>query len=105
MDKNKKASLHPFSGNRKDTGDSPSLGDVLIVSGDEEWVISMEKILNDNLYGTSVASNGDQAVERIEKTWSHIILIDLDSIDIPEDYLARNIRKMEPDIPIIGMGN
>jgi len=105
MDTNKKASLHPFSGNREDTGDRPSLGDVLIVSGDEEWAISMEKILNDNLYGTSVASNGDQIVERMEKTWFHLILIDLDSIDVPEDHLARKIRIMEPDIPIIGLGN
>ena len=41
----------------------------------------------------------------MEGAWHHIILIDLDSIDVPEDHLARNIRKMEPDVPIIGLGN
>lgn len=83
----------------------PFLGDVLIISGDESAVVSMESILNDNLYGTSVASNGDQIIERLKKTWYNIILIDLDSIDVSEDYLARKIRIMEPDIPIIGLGN
>ena len=81
------------------------LGDVLIISGDEEWSNSIEKILNDNNYETSVASNGDQIIRRLKKTWYHMILIDLDSIDVPEDYLARTIRKIEPDIPIIGLGN
>jgi len=68
MDTNKKASLHPFSGNREDTGDRPSLGDVLIVSGDETSAISIEKLLNDCLYKTSVAGYGDQVVERLIET-------------------------------------
>jgi hypothetical protein len=67
MDKNKKASLHHFPGSRNDINNRLSLGDVLIVSGDEAWAISMEKILNDNLYGASVASNGDQIIERLKK--------------------------------------
>ena len=83
----------------------PSLGDVLIVSRDEEWIASVGKMLNDNLYGTSVALNGDQVIEKLNDTWHHLILIDLDSIDVSEDYLVRNIRKIEPDIPIIGLGS
>lgn len=68
---------------RNEFDDRSSLGDVLIVSGDETWAISIEKILNDNLYGASVASNGDQIIERLEGAWHHIILIDLDSIAYP----------------------
>jgi DNA-binding NtrC family response regulator len=105
MDKNKKASLHHFPGSRSDINNRPSLGDVLIVSGDETSAISMEKILNDNLYGVSVASNGDQVIGRLKHTWYHLILIDLDSIDVPEYHLAKKIRITEPDIPIIGLGN
>lgn len=83
----------------------PSLGDVLIVSSDEGWVVSIEKLLNDNLYGTSVALNGDQIIDRLIKRWYHLILIDLDSIDVFETYLIKYIRKIEPDIPIIGLGS
>jgi DNA-binding NtrC family response regulator len=84
----------------------PSLGDVLIVSGDEGWAASIGKMLNDNLYETSVALNGDQIIERLIKhTWYHLILIDLDSIDVFENYLIRHIRKIEPDVPIIGLGS
>jgi hypothetical protein len=43
---------------------------VLIVSGDERWIASIGKILNDNLYGTSVALNGDQVIERLKDTWT-----------------------------------
>ena len=83
----------------------PSLGDVLIVSSDEGWAASIGKMLNDNLYGTSVALNGDQIIDRLIKHWYHLILIDLDSIDVFENYLIRHIRKIEPDIPIIGLGS
>jgi len=94
-----------LSNGKNDVDERLHLGDVLIISGDESAVVSMESILNDNLYGTSVASNGDQIIERLKKTWYHMILIDLDSIDVPEGYLAGKIRKIEPDIPIIGLGN
>ena len=66
-----------------------------------EWAASVDV----NLYGASVALNGDQVVERLKDTWHHLVLIDLDSIDVAPDYLATNIRQIEPDIPIIGMGN
>lgn len=93
----------PNDGNEVD--DRPSMADVLIVSDDDAWAVSTEKILNDNLYGVSVASNGDQIIDRLIKhPWYHLVLIDLDSIDVSEDYLVRNIRKIEPDIPIIGLG-
>jgi len=62
-------------------------------------------MLNVNLYGASVALNGDQVVERLKDTWYHLVLIDLDSIDVAPDYLATNIRQIEPDIPIIGLGD
>ncbi len=79
MDKNKKASLHHFPGSRNDIDDRPSLGDVLIVSGDEASAIYIEKLLNDCLYKTSIACYGDQIIERLKETWFHLILIDLDS--------------------------
>ena len=94
-----------FSNGRNEVGNRPSLGDVLIISRDEASAISTEKLLNDCLYKTSVAGNGDQIIERLKETLFHLILIDLDSIDIPEDHLARKARIMEPDIPIIGLGN
>ncbi len=53
----------------------------------------------------SVALSGDQVIEKLNDTWHHLILIDLDSIDVSEDYLVTNIRKIEPDIPIIGLGD
>jgi DNA-binding NtrC family response regulator len=93
MDTDRKTLEQVAVDDRNEFDDRSSLGTVLIVSGDEAWAISMGKILNDNLYGTSVPSNGDQIIERLEGAWHHIILIDLDSIDIPEDHLARNIRK------------
>ena len=84
----------------------PSLGDVLIVSGDKGWAASIGKMLNHNLYRASVALNGDQIIDRLIKhTWYHLILIDLDSIDVFENYLIRHIRKIEPDVPIIGLGS
>jgi hypothetical protein len=36
---------------RDEFDDRSSLGDVLIVSGDETWATSIEKILNDSLLG------------------------------------------------------
>jgi DNA-binding NtrC family response regulator len=102
---NNKALQQNFSDDRNEADGRPSLADVLIVSGDERLVAYIGKMLNDNLYGTSVALNGDQVIERLKDTWHHLVLIDLDSIDVSEDYLAINIRKIEPDIPIIGLGS
>ena len=64
----------------------PSLGDVLIVSGDEGWARSVEKLLNDCLYRTSIALNGDQVIERLKdiklddllKKSAEIVQIDID---------------------------
>jgi DNA-binding NtrC family response regulator len=83
---------------------SPSLGDVLIISGDQEWAGSAQKILNANFYNTTIAFNGGQAIGHLEKTLYALVLIDLDSIDVPEEYLARKIKEVEPYIPIIGLG-
>ena len=90
---------------RNECDDRSWLSDVLIVSSNDAWAVSMEKILSDNLYETSVTSNGNEIIDKLKKTWYHLILIDLDSINVPEDHLATNIRKMEPDMPIIGLGN
>ncbi|MDF1594223.1 MAG: hypothetical protein P1P89_22155 [Desulfobacterales bacterium] len=90
---------------RKEVADRSCLADVLVVTRDKEWAASIEKMLNENLYGASVALNSEQVVERLKHTWHHLVLIDLDSIDVTPDYLAANIRKIEPDIPIIGLGN
>ncbi|MEE8429757.1 MAG: response regulator [Candidatus Desulfatibia sp.] len=102
---NNKALKQGFSDDRNEVGGHPSLADVLIVSGNEHWIASVEKMLNDNLYRASVALNGDQVIERLKDTWHHLVLIDLDSIDVSEDYLVINIRQIEPDIPIIGLGS
>ena len=104
MDTDRKTLEQVAVDDRNEFDDRSSLGTVLIVSGDEEWAASIGKMLNDNLYGTSVALNGDQIIDRLIKHWYHLILIDLDSIDVFENYLIRYIRKIEPDIPIIGMG-
>ncbi|MBN2062137.1 MAG: hypothetical protein JW882_17155 [Deltaproteobacteria bacterium] len=80
------------------------IADVLIITGNEKWAESAERLLTRNLYTATVASNCDQVISELEKTWYHIILIDLDSIDVSETYLAKKIREMEPDIPIIGLG-
>ena len=84
MNSNNKALQRGFPNDRNEVDDRPSLADVLVVSDDDAWAASTEKILNDNLYGVSVASNGDQIIERLKHTWYHLILIDLDSIDIPK---------------------
>jgi len=48
---------------------------------------------------------GEQVMERLRSTWYHLVLMDLDSIDVPESHLAEAIRKVEPDVPIIGLGH
>ena len=93
------------SGGRKQVADRSCLADVLIVTRDKEWAASVEEMLNENLYCASVALNGDQVVGRLKDTWQHLVLIDLNSIDVATDYLVTNIRQIEPDIPIIGLGN
>jgi CheY-like chemotaxis protein len=60
-------------------------------------------MLNGNRYNTTIASDGDQVIGYLEKTWYHLVLMDLDSIDVSDDYLAGKIRKLEPDIPIIAL--
>ena len=47
--------------------------------------------------------DGDQVIGHLRKTWYHLVLIDFDSIGVPEDYLARVIRKVDLDILIIGL--
>ena len=78
---------------------------MLIVTRDREWATSIEKLLNDNLYGASVAFNGDKVFERLKGAWHDLVLIDLDSIDVDIGYLVTKIRQIEPNIPIIGLGN
>lgn len=97
--------LEGRAGWRKEVTDRSWLADVLVVTRDKEWAASVEKMLNENLYCASVALNGDQVVERLKDTWYHLALIDLDSIDVAADCLVTNIRQIEPDIPIIGLGN
>ena len=79
--------LEEKAGGRKEVADRSCLADVLIVTRDQEWAASVEKMLNDNLYGASVALNSDQVVERLKHTWHHLVLIDLDSIDVAAGYL------------------
>ena len=105
MEPNKKASSYLFSGGMNDIDNLPSLGKILIVGGHEAETTSIEKILNECLYRTSVAFNINQVIEKLNDTWYNLILIELDSIDAPEDHLAKYIRKIEPNIPIIGLGN
>jgi len=105
MEPNKKASSYLFSGGMNDIDNLPSLGKILIVGGDEAETTSIEKILNECLYRTSVAFNINQVIEKLNDTWYNLILIELDSIDALEDHLAKYIREIEPDIPIIGLGN
>ena len=81
------------------------LADVLLITRDREWAASTEKMLAENLYGASIALNGDQIVERLKGAWYHFALIDLDSIDVAADYLVAKFRQIEPDIPIIGLSN
>lgn len=105
MNTNSKTLRKAFSDDRNEGCNRSWLADVLVVAGDETSASSIEKVLKDCLYWTSVALNGDQIIETLKHTWCHLILVDLDSIDVPVDYLAGHIRKIEPDIPIIGLGN
>jgi len=68
------------------------LADVLLITRDREWAASVEKMLNDNLYGASVALNSDQVVKRLKDTWHHLVLIDLDSIDLDATHFRFELK-------------
>ena len=83
---------------------SSVMGNILIISNNNEWIDTAYAVLNAHLYEVDTAFSGDEVIFWLRKKWYNMALLDLGSMDVPVDYLVKNIKKMEPDIPIIGLG-
>lgn len=92
---------------RRDSGDlpSPKGGVVLIVENEESNRRLMEQILGFAGYAYISASNGVEALEKLDHTAVDVILIDL-AMPVMDGYAATHILRQRPDtvsLPIVAV--
>jgi DNA-binding NtrC family response regulator len=93
------------SRSRKDKEDKPLKAKILIVDDDPDIATMLEDRLEASDYGTIIAGDGIQALEKVEQEAPHLMLLDLDMPRLGGlDVLKRlpTVKQAE-DIPVIVM--
>lgn len=74
---------------------------VLMIEDDEKLRSAYQSILQDEGYTVEIATTGNQALDKAEKTEFHLVILDVKLPDIMGDDVAKGIRARDEKVPII----
>lgn len=74
---------------------------ILVVEDDIDFQAYVEELLTKNGYKAYLANKGSDAIKLIEKVQPNLIILDLNLPDMSGEGVCMEIRKEDPNIPII----
>lgn len=74
---------------------------ILLVEDDTDFQTYVEDLLSKNGYKTYLANKGSEAIKLVEKIQPQLIILDLNLPDMSGEGVCMEVRKEDPNIPII----
>jgi len=75
--------------------------EIILVDDDKHSLETLSKLLTEDGYNVTTSLNGKEALERIHDKKYDVIVTDLKMPGMGGIELLKNIRKFDPDIPVI----
>lgn len=100
----KESSTLPEAHNAKVRPPSPSTPRVvMVVEDDDDMRELLKRILQRAGFATRVASNGKEALQRLDKESVHLVVTDMVMPDMDGVELIRVLQTTKPDLPVVAL--